>query len=83
MIPSPASPEEGLLGTFERRRALSREDLAFLSWDHPLVLGLLDAMLSGHHGNVVFAISASTEHRELVLDVRFVVECIAPPSPAC
>ena len=76
----PSVPEEGLLGTFERRRALSREDLAFLSWDHPLVLGLLDAMLSGHHGNVVFAISASTEHRELVLDVRFVVECIAPPS---
>lgn len=76
----PSVPEEGLLATFERRRALSRDDLAFLSWDHPLVLGLLDALLGGPHGNAVFAIAESATHKELILDVRFSIECVAPPA---
>jgi ATP-dependent helicase HepA len=33
----PHLPEEGFTGTFDRSRALSREDIAYLSWEHPLV----------------------------------------------
>lgn len=33
----PHLPEEGLTGSFDRQRALSREDWAFFSWEHPLI----------------------------------------------
>jgi len=32
----PALPDDGLNVTFDRTRALSREDAAFMSWDHPV-----------------------------------------------
>src|SRR5690606_30261211 len=32
----PSIPGEGMGVTFDRQRALSREDMGFLSWDHPL-----------------------------------------------
>ena len=30
--------KEGQLVTFERQKALAREDLWFLTWDHPLIM---------------------------------------------
>src|SRR5690606_7163616 len=47
----PHLPEEGLSGTFDRDRALSREDLAFLSWEHPLVRGGMDLIMSTDFGS--------------------------------
>ena len=35
----PGLPQTGLALTCDRTRALSREDLQFLTWDHPLVTG--------------------------------------------
>ena len=41
----PSLPEAGMSATFSRERALSREDLGFLTPDHPLVRGALDLLL--------------------------------------
>ena len=41
----PELPEEGLQLTYHRPSALRREDIAFLTWDHPMVRGAMDLML--------------------------------------
>ncbi len=76
----PGVDEDGITGTYSRNIALSREDIAFLSWEHPIVSGALDMILSGDHGNTAMAtiqlkaLKAGT----LLLEALFTVECIAP-----
>ena len=41
----PHLPDEGISGSFNREKALSREDLAWFSWEHPLVRDAM-AMIS-------------------------------------
>jgi ATP-dependent helicase HepA len=50
----PALPEEGMTATYKRHRALHREDMAFLSWEHPMVLGCLDMITRSDFGNTAF-----------------------------
>ena len=47
----PQLPEEGLTGTFDRRRALSREDMAFLTWEHPLLRDAMELIANGDFGS--------------------------------
>ncbi len=47
----PQLPEEGMTGTFDRRRALSREDMAFLSWEHPLLRDAMELIATGDFGS--------------------------------
>ncbi|MBB3048712.1 ATP-dependent helicase HepA [Litorivivens lipolytica] len=47
----PHLSEEGLTGTFDRQRALSREDMAFLSWEHPLVRDAMELIVNGELGS--------------------------------
>lgn len=51
----PGLPEDGLTATYNRQRALCREDMHFLSWEHPMVEGAMDMVLSGEFGNTCFA----------------------------
>ena len=74
----PALPEEGLSVTFDRTRALSREQLGFLTPDHPLVRGALDLLLGAEHGNATFAIWRGAESDGLLVECVFVAECAAP-----
>ncbi|MDH4477676.1 MAG: SNF2-related protein [Verrucomicrobiaceae bacterium] len=74
----PALPEEGLAVTFDRTRALSREQLAFLTPDHPLVRGALDLLLGSEQGNSTFAIWRGTEADGLLVECVYVAECAAP-----
>jgi ATP-dependent helicase HepA len=76
----PALPDEGLLASFDRTRALSRENMAFLTPDHPLVRGALDLLLGAETGNSSFGLWRSSGAEGLVLETHFVVECIAPAS---
>lgn len=50
----PALPEDGLTATFSREVALSREDMHYLSWEHPMVTGAMDMVLNGDFGNTAF-----------------------------
>ena len=75
----PGLPTEGLTVTAERQRALAREEMQFLSWDHPLVTGALDLLLGSEPGNSSVAHWPDAKVRALYLEAVFVLECIAPP----
>lgn len=47
----PGLDEEGLTLTFDREHALSREDMDYMSWEHPLLAGTMELILSGEYGN--------------------------------
>jgi ATP-dependent helicase HepA len=74
----PGLPAEGLTVTCDRRQALSREDVQFLTWDHPLVTGALDLLLGSEQGNSSFARWPDRTQAGLYLEAVYVLECIAP-----
>jgi len=75
----PGLAPEGAMFTFERVRALAREDVGFLTPDHPLVQASLDALLGIEAGNSVFGVWRSGEADGILLEIHFVIECVAPP----
>jgi ATP-dependent helicase HepA len=76
----PGLPAEGLSVTCNRRRALAREDLQFLTWDHPLVTGAIDLVLGSEKGNSSFADWPDKREAERwYLEAIYVLECVAPP----
>ncbi|RFC46254.1 MAG: ATP-dependent helicase HepA [Verrucomicrobia bacterium] len=74
----PSLPQEGLAATFLRSWALHREDVSFMSADHPLVGGAFDLMLGSETGNAAFGAWKGAERESLVLEVILVVECVVP-----
>ncbi len=76
----PSVPDEGMTVTFDRTRALSREHIGFLTWDHPIVRGALDTLLSSEDGNSAFAMWRGGGSEAIMLEVHYVLECVAPPS---
>jgi ATP-dependent helicase HepA len=86
----PSIPAAGMLVTFERSRALVREDIPFVSRDHALVRDSLDLLLNSPSGTTAFALVASGKPN-LILESVFVLEAVAdsrwhvdqflPPAP--
>ena len=76
----PALPEEGITVTFDRARALSREDLVLMTGDHPIVTGALDLLLGGEGGNSAFGVWKGSGTEAILLEVLCVAECAAPAS---
>ncbi len=74
----PALPPDGMTVTFDRARALSREDLGFVSGDHPLVRASWDLLLGAEPGNAAFGLWKAAGGEAIFLEVHAVVECIAP-----
>ena len=74
----PGIPPEGALLTADRQRALSREDVVFLSWDHPAVRGAFEALLSGRLGNAAVALTPHPGPESALLETVHIVEAIAP-----
>jgi len=75
----PGLPADGLAVTCDRGRALAREDLQFLTWDHPLVTGAMDLLLGSEKGNCALGEGADTSAMGLTLEAVYVLECVAPP----
>jgi ATP-dependent helicase HepA len=73
-------PAEGLSVTFDRARALSRDDLGFMSWDHPLLRAALDLMLGAERGNSSYAVWKNSGKESILLQMYLEVECVAPPA---
>ena len=71
-------PDEGLSVTFDRFTALSREDLQFLTFDHPVFRDALGQLLDGNSGNASFANLPTGKGKSVLLECAFVVEVIAP-----
>lgn len=72
----PSIPAEGMLATFDRRRAIAREDIRFLSADHPLVQDAMDLLLESKTGTTAFS-RAVADRPNLVLEAIYVLEAVA------
>lgn len=74
----PGLPEDGISVTFDRATALAREDLVFLTADHPMVISAIDSLLSTDHGNAAFFKLESAGEQLLMVETVSVLECVAP-----
>lgn len=76
----PGLPENGLTGTFSRQQALEREDMAYLTWEHPLVRGAFDLILENDVGNTSIATLKlpAIKPGTLMLECLFQLHCAAP-----
>lgn len=74
----PALPEEGLTATAERSRALSRESVGFLTWDHPIVTSMLDLLLGSEQGNSTFALWPNAPEGGVIVEAIYILEAQAP-----
>ncbi|MDD5227743.1 MAG: RNA polymerase-associated protein RapA [Methylococcales bacterium] len=76
----PHLTEDGLTVTVSRAQALAREELQFLTWEHPLVTASMDMVLSSETGNATLS---TVKHPDLkagqfFLECLFIVEHSAP-----
>ena len=78
----PGLPEDGMTMTFQRDTALSREDMHFMTWEHPMVMGAMDMILTSESGNATFCAmelnSDQVAAGTLVLEAIFTINCPAP-----
>ncbi|HPI72486.1 MAG TPA: SNF2-related protein [bacterium] len=77
-FPLPLMKEEEFTITFDRTIACQHEDWEFLTWDHPMVLGVLDLLLGSEKGNCALAMMPEAEESGFLLEAVYVLECIAP-----
>ena len=70
----PSIPREGICVTFDRKHALRREDISFLSWDHPMTTGAIDMVLSSGTGSASFGVLRGSDSPGLLLELLFVLE---------
>ncbi|MBV1878076.1 MAG: RNA polymerase-associated protein RapA [Pseudomonadales bacterium] len=76
----PELPEDGIRVTYDLDTALAREDVAFFSWENPVVQQALDMAIADVTGNSTMIavkhpnLSAGT----LLVEVLHVVDCAAP-----
>ncbi|MGZ0656828.1 RNA polymerase-associated protein RapA [Coraliomargarita sp. W4R72] len=77
----PGLPEEGITVTCERTKALGREDIGFLTWDHPMVRGAIDLCLSSEKGNSSIVVWKETgiNAPAILIEAIYVLESVAPP----
>ncbi|QIM66904.1 RNA polymerase-binding ATPase [Mannheimia granulomatis] len=76
----PGLAEEGTTITFDRQLALMREDVEFLTWDHPMIRNGIDLITSGDIGKVAISllINKGLPAGTLLLEAIYVVEVQAP-----
>ncbi len=76
----PCLPDEGTTVTCDRTRALGREDIGFLTWDHPMVRGAIDLTLSSEKGNssIVVWKDPSVDAPAILIEAIYVLESVAP-----
>ena len=72
----PSIPREGMLATFDRRRAVVREDIRFISADHPLVRDAVDLLVDSKAGTTAFSVVKS-DRPNLLVEAIFVLEAVA------
>jgi len=74
------SEDEAVTVTYNRDIALTREDMQFITFEHPMVLGALDMVLSSSMGNstVVMLKNKAIAPGTILVELLFVSEAIAP-----
>lgn len=75
----PHLPTEGCRITFNRKLALSRDDVEFLTWEHPMVEGVLDLILGNNFGNATAMMrKESKDKAKTFVECFFKLDIIAP-----
>ena len=76
----PGLTDEAITATYSREMALSREDMQFLSWEHPMVTGAMDMVLNSDFGNTAFCTLKLPPLKPgtLLLELIYVLRCAAP-----
>lgn len=76
----PELPDEGVTVTINRDIALAREDMLFLTWEHPLVRGAIDLILNSEHGNASFGLVRHPDLApgQLLLEAFLLLEAAGP-----
>lgn len=77
----PGLPQDGMTITFDRNTALSRDDMALLSWDHPMMRGGIDLILGSEIGATSVALlkNKALPVGSILLELIFVAESAAHP----
>ncbi|SET51451.1 RNA polymerase-associated protein RapA [Thorsellia anophelis] len=78
----PGIDDDGILVTFQREKALAREDAQFLTWEHPFIRNGLDLILEGDSGTGAMAVLVNKKLPVGTLFVEFIAiaETQAPKS---
>lgn len=76
----PGLPESGLTITYQRQQALSREDMQFVTWEHPLVRGAQELIALTEFGNTAFCTLKLPPLKpgNLMLEALYILHCPAP-----
>ncbi len=74
--------EDGTTVTFSRDKALAREDMEFLSWEHPMILEAMDMVQSTELGNAAIGTIKlkGVAPGTMLLEALYTVNCVAPRS---
>jgi ATP-dependent helicase HepA len=76
----PGLTDDGVTVTFDRRVALAREDVQFLSWEHPMVYGAIELLLSSELGNNTVSLlpSSALPAGTMLVEAIFALQATAP-----
>jgi ATP-dependent helicase HepA len=87
----PGLESEGMTITFNRQNALAKDEMIFLTWDHPMVLGIMDFISSKEMGNATIASWKIPSKETFLFEGYYLLSCIAdkklqiqkffPPTP--
>ena len=76
----PGLDEDGVTVTFKRDTALARDDIQFLTWEHPLIREAMDVVATSELGNTAIG---TLKHPKIkpgtvMLEAIYGVDCLAP-----
>lgn len=76
----PGLKEEGVTVTFDRQLALTREELEFLTWDHPMIRQGIDLIASGDIGKAAMALLVNKQlpAGTLLVELIYMIESQSP-----
>ena len=74
----PGLDSEGVRITYDRKTARLREDVEFLTWDHPMVVGVMDLILSNTIGNATVMMRKKSGQSKTFIEAYFKLYVVAP-----
>jgi ATP-dependent helicase HepA len=87
----PGLDNEGMTVTFKRENARKFDDMTFLTWDHPMVVGIMDFISSKEMGNCTIASWKTPSKESFLFEGYFLLSAVAekklqlqkwfPPTP--
>jgi ATP-dependent helicase HepA len=78
----PGLSQDGMTLTYERGTALTREDYAFVTWEHPMVTACMEMLLGDDTGNSTLSLLEGHDlvPGTLLLEALYVLDPVAPRS---